>query len=144
MLHDTRPFHPEHIRHRRLQLINVQMNESNTPIERLVNDGTVHARDQELEELDGGCTALGCVGRVVDVVRGDIGQVCGLGVLKDVELLDEVEEDGVLLAGGGRFRGAEWRRGCGRVVSCCWAAEDGGESGEDDGDESGEMHDLDV
>ena len=42
---------------------------------------------------------------MVDVVQRDVGQVGSCRVLEGVELVDEVEEDGVLLAGGGGLRG---------------------------------------
>lgn len=49
---------------------------------------------------------MGRVGRVVDVVLADVGQVGVGGVLLDVELVDEVEEDGVLLVGRDGLAGA--------------------------------------
>ena len=118
------------------------MHEPDAPVERLVYDRPVHAWDQVLEEGDGGGPALGGVGRVVDVVRGDVGQVGGRGVLEDVELVDEVEEDGVLLARGGGLGGAEWRLGRAGAVPRyrCWGGEGDGESGEGEGEEGGEVH----
>ena len=71
---------------------------------------------------------------MVDVVWGDVGQVGGRGVLEGVELVDEVEENGVLLAGGGGFGGAEWCLRCGGVVVRCWGGEDGGESDKSKGE----------
>ena len=74
---------------------------------------------------------MGRVGRVVDVVWGDVGQVGGGGVLLDVELVDEVEKDGVLLAGGRGLGRAEWCLGCCRaVILGGWFCKESGESGE--------------
>ena len=110
------------------------MHEPNIPIKGLVDNGPAHAGDQVLEEGDGGSASLGRVGRVVDVVRGDVGQVGGGGVLLDVELVDEVEEDGVLLAGRRGLWGAEWCLGCwGAVVFGGWFCKESGESGEREG-----------
>ena len=108
MLHDARPIQAKHVRDRQLPARNVQMHEPDVVVERLVHDGPVHARDQILEEGDGGGASLRRVGRVVDVVRIDVGQVGGRGVLEGVELVDEVEEDGVLLARAGGLGGAVW------------------------------------
>lgn len=116
------------------------MHKPNAPIKRLVHDRPVHARDQILEEGDGGCAPLRRVRRVVDVVGRDVGQVGGRGVLEGVELVDEVEEDGVLLAGGGGLGGAEWCLRCAGVIVRCWGSEEDGESGESEGEEGGEMH----
>ena len=76
---------------------------------------------------------------MVDVVGGDVGQVGGCGVFEYVELVDEVEEDGVLLARGGGLRGAE---GALRYVVRCWywGGEENGERGEGEGDEGGDVH----
>ena len=110
------------------------MHEPNIPIKGLVDNGPAHAGDQVLEEGDGGGASLGRVGRVVDVVWGDVGQVGGGGVLLDVELVDEVEEDGVLLAGRRGLRGAEWCLGCCRaVIFGGWFCKESGESGEREG-----------
>ena len=77
---------------------------------------------------------MGRVGRVVDVVWGDVGQVGGGGVLLDVKLIDEVEEDGVLLAGGCVLRRAEGCLGCCRAVIFRGRfCEESGESGEREG-----------
>lgn len=73
MLHHARPIQSKHIRHRRLAPTNIQMHKTDTPFERLVHNGPVHARDQVLEEGDGGGASLRGVRRVVDVVRGDVG-----------------------------------------------------------------------
>lgn len=140
MLHNASPIQPKHIRHRHLAPRDIQMHKPNAALERLVHDGPVHARDQVLEESDSGRTPLGRVGRVVDVVRGDVGQVGGRGVLEDVQLVDEVEEDGVLLAGGGGLGGAEWCLGDGGVVVRFWGGEGDGEGSESDGEEGGEVH----
>lgn len=88
------------------------MHKPNILLKRLVHNRPIHARDQIIEESDGCGASLGCVRRVVDVVRGDVGQVGSRGVFEDVELVDEVEEDGVLLAGGGGLGGAEWGLRC--------------------------------
>lgn len=108
------------------------MHKTNATFERFVHNGPVHARDQILKEGDGCGTPLGRVGRVVDVVRGDVGQVGGRGVLEDVELLDEIEEDGVLLAGSG---GLWWAERCGWVVVGCWGCEGTWESSKSEGKE---------
>ena len=77
---------------------------------------------------------MGRVGRVVDVVWGDVGQVGGGGVLLDVELVDEVEEDGVLLAGGrGLGRAVWWLGWCRAVIFWGWFRKESGESGEREG-----------
>lgn len=83
------------------------MHEPNIIVKRLVHNRPLHARDQVLEELDGGGAPLRRERRVVDVVRGNVGQVGGCRVLEHVELVDEVEEDGVLLAWGCGLGGAE-------------------------------------
>ena len=100
----------------------------------------VHARDEVLQVVDGGLAALWRVGRVVDVVWGDVGQVGGGGVLKDVELVDEVEEDGMLLAGGCVLGGTVWPLGDCSVVVWRWEREDGGKGDESKSREDGEMH----
>lgn len=142
MLHHARPVQPKHIRHRRLAPGNIQMHKSDASFKRLVHNRTVNARNQVLQERNGGGAPLGRVGRVVDVVWGDVGQVGGRGVLEDVELVDEVEEDGVLLAGGGGLGGAEWCLGCGGVVVRyrSWRGEGDGDSGKSEGEEGGEVH----
>ena len=110
------------------------MHEPNIPIKRLVHDGPAHARDQVLQVRDGGGASLGRVGRVVDVVRGDVGQVGGGGVLLDVELVDEVEEDGVLLARGRVLGWAEWcLRCCGAVICRGWFCVEDREGGDGEG-----------
>lgn len=100
----------------------------------------VHAGDQILEERDGGCAPLGRVGGVVDIVWGDVGQVGGCGVFENVELVNEVEEDGVLLARGGGLGRAEGRLGYAGVVVIDWVGEDRGESGESEREERGDVH----
>lgn len=134
MLHDARPVHSEHIRHRQLARCDVQMHKPNVRVKGLVHNRPVYARNQVLEEGNGGGTALRRVGRVIDVVWGDIGEIGGLGVLEDVELVDEVEEDGVLLAGARGLGGAEWCLGCGGVVRC-WGGKESGQRGESEGNE---------
>lgn len=133
MLHHASAIQPEHIRHGQLPSANIQMHKPNASIKGLMHDRPVHARDQVLEELDGGRAPLRRVGRVVDVVWGDVGQVGGGGVLEHVELVDEVEEDGVLLAWGCGLGGAEGCLGWLGVVVGCWGCEEGGKSGEGEG-----------
>lgn len=70
---------------------------------------------------------------MVNVVWGDVGQIGGGRVFEHVELVDEVEEDGVLLAWGCGLGGAEWCLGWLRVVVGCWGREEGGKSGEGEG-----------
>ena len=136
MLHHPSTIQPEHIRHRRGSIRNIQMHEPNIPIKGLVDNGPAHAGDQVLEERDGGGASLGRVGGVVDVVWGDVGQVGGGGVLLDVELVDEVEEDGLLLARGRGLGGAEWCLGCWwAVIFGGWLCEESGECGEREGHE---------
>lgn len=48
---------------------------------------------------------------MVDVVGRDVGQVCVGGITLDVELVDEVIEDGVFLSGAGGFARAVWAGG---------------------------------
>ena len=122
MLHNARPVHSEHIRHRHLARRNVQMHKPNVRVEGLVHNRPVHAGNQVLEEGNGGCAPLRCVGRVVDVVWGDVGKVGGLRILEDVELVDEVEKDGVLLVGARVLGRAEWRLRYRGVVRC-WGGE---------------------
>ena len=81
---------------------------------------------------------------MVDVVWGDVGQVGRRGILERVELVDEVEEDGVLLARGGGFGRAEGCLGCRWIVVRCWGGEGDGESGESEGEERGDVHDCVV
>lgn len=105
MLHHTRPIQPKRIRHRHLPTRHIQMHKPNAPVKRLVHNRPIHAWDEIHEKGNGGCTPLRRVRRVVDVVQRDVGQVGSCRVLEGVELVDEVEEDGVLLAGGGGLRG---------------------------------------
>lgn len=142
MLHHARAIQPKHIRHSLLTARNIQMHESNPVFKRLVRNGPIHARNQILEEFDGGCAALGRVGGVVDVVWGDVGEVGGLGVFEDVEFVNEVVEDGVLLAGAGGLRGTVGPFGDAGIVIWIrgWGGEDGGEGGEEERDDGGEMH----
>ena len=133
MLLDASSIQPKHIRHGQRPSSNVQMHESNASIKGLVRDRPVHARDQVIEEFNGGGTSLRRVGRVIDVVWVDVGQVGGGGILEDVELVDEVEKDGVLLAWGCGLGGAKWCLRCRRVVVGCWRCEESGKSGESQG-----------
>lgn len=135
MLHHASAVQTEHICHGQLPSGDIQMHKPNVSVKSLVHDRPAHARDQILEELYGGRAPLRRVGRVVDVVRGDVGQVGGGGVLEHVELVDKVEEDGVLLAWGCGLGGAEWCLGWLRVVVGCWGCEEGGKSGEGEGRE---------
>lgn len=116
------------------------MHHADVALERLVQDRAVQARDQVREEGDGGGAALGREGRVVDVVRGDVGQVGVGGVLLDVELVDEVEEDGVLLAGVGELGGAVGTGGeaVGVVAVGAVGGLGGGEEGGEEAHEGGE------
>ena len=116
------------------------MHKPNVSLKRLVHNGALHARDQILEERDGGGAPLRRVGRVVDVVWGDVGQIRGGGVLEDVEHVDEIEKDVVLLAGGGGLGRAEWCLGYCGVVLRGWDGEDGGEGGESEGKDGREVH----
>ena len=137
MLHHASAIQPEHIRDRRRSIGNAQMHEPNISIKGLVDNGPAHAWDQVLEECDGGGASLGRVGGVVDIVWGDVGQVGGGGILLDVELVDEVEEDGVLLSRGRGLGGAEWCLGCCRaVIFGGWVCKKSGECGEREGHES--------
>ena len=140
MLHHASTIQPKHIRHRQRPARNIQMHKPNVCIKSLVHNGAVHARDEVLQVVDGGLAALWRVGRVVDVVWRDVGQVGGGGVLEDVELVDEVEEDGKLLAGGCGLGGTVWPLGDCSVVVWRWEREDGGKGGESESREDGEMH----
>ena len=133
MLHHARPIQPKHIGYSHLAPTNIQMHKPNAAFERLVHNRPVHARDQEFEEGDSGSTSLRRVRRVVDVVRGDVGEVGGRGVFDYVELVDEVEENGVLLASGSGFGRTE---GClGDVLRCWrWGGDEEGERGEGEGE----------
>ena len=116
------------------------MHKPDISLKRLVHNGALHARDQILQEGDGSGAPLRRVRRVVDVVRGDVGQVGVRGVFEDVEHVDEVEKDVMLLAGSGGFGRAEWCLGYGGVVVRWWEGEDGGEGGESEGEDGGEVH----
>lgn len=145
MLDDTAPVHAEEIRQRQQgRALNLEMHHADVSLKRLVQDRAVQAGDQVREESNGGGAALGREGRVVDVVRGDVGQVGVGGVLLDVELVDEVEEDGVLLAGVGELGGAVGPDGeAVGLVAVGWVrlgeGQDGGEEAEE-GSEKGELH----
>lgn len=145
MLDDTTAVHAEEIRQRQQRgALHLKMHHPNVPLKRLMQDSAVQAGDQEREEGDGGGAALGREGGVVDVVRGDVGQVGVGGVLLDVELVDEVEEDGVLLARIGELGGAVGTDGeAVGLVAVRWVGlgegEEGGEEAHEGGEE-GETH----
>jgi len=149
MLHNTAPVHAEQIHQRQQRAaVNLEVHHPDVVLERLVQDRPVQARDQERQEGDGGGAALRCVGRVVDVVGRHVGQVGVCGVLLDVELVDEVEEDGVLLAGvdisggaegGGGDVAAVVAVGSNRVGTGSGSGEEGGEKARK-GSEEGETH----
>ena len=112
MLHDTAAIKTEEVRKRQQGLaVNLKMNHPNIPVKGLVQDGAIQRGNQKRQERDGGCSALRSVRAVVDVVGRHVGQVGVRGVLLDVELVDEVEEDGVLLAGAHGLGGAVGSRG---------------------------------
>lgn len=142
MLDDTAPIHAEEIRQRQQgRALHLKMHHANVPLKCLVQNSAVQAGDQEREEGDGGGAALGREGGVVDVVRGHVGQVGVGGVLLDVELVNEVEEDGVLLAGVGELGGAVGTNGeaVGLVtvgVVGLGEGEEGGEEAHEGGEES--------
>lgn len=151
MLHHTRPIQTEDIGNGQRRLTqDLEMHEPDVLVEGLVQDLALHGRDQDGEEGDGGGAAGGRVRAVVDVVRGDVGQVGVGGVALDVEFVDEVVEDGVLLRRRGGFAGAVRTRGdgdrvWGRVAVVYWGRGRGcgGEEGEGAEEEGGwveEMH----
>ena len=84
---------------------------------------------------------------MVDVVGRDVGQVCVGGVALDVELVDEVIEDGVLLSGVRGFSRAVWAGGKGGarlrpVVGSVWGGDcvEEGNSTEERSEEEEELH----
>lgn len=83
------------------------MHDANVLLKRLVQDGAVQARDQKGQELNRSGAALRSVRAMVDIVGRDVGEVGVGGVLLHVELVDEVEEDGVLLRWRDRLGRAE-------------------------------------
>ena len=97
MLHHTRPVQPKqiHQRNRRLTLY-LQMHRPSISLIDLMQDCTIETRDQKRQESNRRSTSLRRVGRVVDVVWRDIGEIRVGGVLLHVELVDEVVEDGGL------------------------------------------------
>ena len=65
---------------------------------------------------------------MVDIVGRDVGEIGVGGVLLHVELVDEVEEDGVLLRGRDRLGRAEWtfgEIGSGMTVVRSWGGQKG-------------------
>lgn len=107
MLHNTAPIHPEDIRNSQRRLgKHLKVDHAYVGIESLMQDLPFHTGDQLAEEGDGDFTALGGVGAVVGIVWGHVGREGIGGVLLDVELVEEVEEDGVLLGRADGFGGA--------------------------------------
>ena len=108
MLDDAAPVQAEEIGQGQQRLaVHLEMDHADIVLKGLVQDGAVERGDQERQEADRGGAALGRVRAVVDVVRGDVGEVGVCGVLLDVQLVDEVEEDSTLLA---------WVDGLGRAI----------------------------
>ena len=146
MLDDTAPIHAEEIRQcQQRGALHLEMHHPNVPLKCLVQNSAVQAGDQEREEGDGGGAALGREGGVVDVVRGHVGQVGVGGVLLDVELVDEVEEDGVLLARVGELGWAVGTDGeAVGLVAVGWVGLGEGEEGGEEAREGGEENETHV
>ena len=107
MLHNAAPIQPEDIRNGQWRLgEHLEVDQADVGIKSLMQDLPFHTGDQLAEEGDGDVTALGGVGAVVDIVWGDVGQEGIGGILLDVELVEEVEEDGVLLGRADGLGGA--------------------------------------
>lgn len=146
MLHNTAPVHAEEIRQRQQgRALHLKMHHPNVPLKRLVQDSAVQAGDQERKEGNGGGAALGREGGMVNIVRGDVSQVGVGGVLLDVELVDEVEENGVLLARVGELGGAVGTDGeAVGLVAVGWVGLGEGEEGGEEAHEGGEESETHV
>ena len=137
MLDDTAPIQAEQIDQRQQRLAqHLEMHDANVLLKRLMQDRPVQARDQVGQEGDRCGAALRRIRAVVDVVGRDVGEVGVGGVLLHVELVDEVEEDGVLLRGRDRFGRAEgsFREiGGGMTVVRSWGRQKGWNQPEEGG-----------
>ena len=83
------------------------MHHADVLLKRFMQDRPVQARDQVGQEGNRGGAALRSVRAMVDVVGRDVGEIGVGGVLLHVELVDKVEEDGVLLGWRDRLGRAE-------------------------------------
>lgn len=107
VLNDAGPIESEKIHQRQRWLsLDLEVHSADIAVVDLVQDRPVLAGDQKGQELDRGLATLWCIGAMIDVVGGDVGQVGVGGVLLHVELVDEVEEDRVLLGRRHRLRRA--------------------------------------
>ena len=104
------------------------MHHADVLLKRLMQDRPVQARDQVGQERNRRGAALRSIRAVVDIVGRDIGEIGVGGVLLHVELVDEVEEDGVLLRGRdrlGRAEGAFREIGRGMTIVRSWGGHNG-------------------